>query len=205
MDDEEKKHDPEIEMLSQPLTTEDGFLNEACMNELSAAFNAMPPDYDRLGDDPEWSTKKDMWIFRQYITGAFAKAACVLSPYCCPAHLSEVVGYLNEALKTYFDWDAHGMLELSLCEINFALHTILMDQGITYFDAWNESKRPSNSKIDFVSAMDGVEDPDDGYISLDVLLRNTCLDIRMERRASRVFDRNFEQDWADTWPIDYQI
>lgn len=195
----------DVEMMSQPLMTDEGFLNEACMNELGALLARIPKEYDRLADDPEWSTKKDMWIFKHDIVGAFAKCACIGSPYDCPDHLNEVCGYLNASLATYFPWDENNMCNLSLCEINKALHDILADGSISYFDAWNEPKKDKGQKIKFVSRLSGPEDPDYDYICIDALLRNVCLDIRMERRANRVFDRGFEQDWSDTWPIDYQI
>ena len=44
-------------MLSRPLTTEEDFINEACINELEAAILNMPPDWERLADRPEWNTK----------------------------------------------------------------------------------------------------------------------------------------------------
>jgi len=200
-----KKPEDDIEFLSQPFLTDEGFVNPACMNELEAAFKNMPKDYDRLADDPEWYTKKDMWTFRDYIVGAFAKWACRQSPYGCPEHLTEVCGYLNESLKTYFKWETRGMEELSLCEISKALHDILMDQNITYFDQWNKSKKGKPSNITFTCSQEGSMDPDYDFIDLYALLRNVCIDIRQERRAERIFDRGFEQDWAETWPIDYQI
>jgi len=197
------KKKSEIEILSQPLTTEDGFINEACMNEMVAVFKNMPPTYERLANDPEWYIKKDMWIFPQDIIASFAKSACRLSPYGCPDNLNEICGYLNATIHRYFSWDKHHMIEASLCEINKALYDILYEQGISQFDAWNEPKREPSQEERILNYDD--RDPNTNFMDLDALFRNVCLDIRMERRANRVFDRNFQADWEATWPIDYQI
>lgn len=184
--------EPEIEMISQPLTTSEGALNPACMNELSAAIGAMAPTHIRLANDDEWSGKKDRWTFRSDIVGAFAMWACRQSPYGVPDGLENVCKYLNAALKTEFKWDTAGMQELSLCDINRALHTILMDQGIAEFDAWNRCKKGETPEIQFTSAMDGRRDPDFDFIDLDALLHNVCLTIRDERRKNKAFDDDFE-------------
>jgi hypothetical protein len=38
-------------------------------------------------------------------------------------------------------------------------------------------------------------DPDRDFIDLDALLHNVCLDIRLERRASDAFNKQFEEEW----------
>ena len=81
------KKDPldDIEMITdEPLMTEEGFLNPACMNAMEAAFRNSPKTYDRLSRDREWNGKKDRWVFRSYIVGSFAKYACSQSPYGMP-------------------------------------------------------------------------------------------------------------------------
>ena len=66
-------NDLDIDILSQPLLTEEGFINEACINELTAAINNIPPAHERLKDDLEWSTKR--WTNLRDITGSLAFSA----------------------------------------------------------------------------------------------------------------------------------
>ncbi len=151
----------DIEFIQEPLLTEEGFVNEACLNALSKAISNMPKTYERLADEPEWNEKG--WVFIKDITGGLAKWAIRQSPNDCPKNLEKVIGYLDACLSRQFDFDTAGMCKLSLIQINKALYEILYEQGISDFDKWNEGE---------------------GFIDLDALLRNVCLDIRMERRAS---------------------
>ena len=182
-------------MLSQPLLTEEGFLNQACINELNKALTNMPKTYNRLKDDIEWNSKK--WIFKDNITGAFAKWAIGQSPYACPDNLEKVVNYLDACLEREIDWDRNGMAELSLCDINKLLYDILYEQGIIYFDDWNKTKKDWR-KTEFNSIREAKEkDPDYDFIDLDALLRNVCLDIRTERRENDRFDKKFEEEYGE--------
>ncbi len=183
-----------IEMLSQPLLTEDGFINEACINELSAAILKTPKHYDRLNDKPEWNIKR--WTFKKDITQGLAKYAISQSPYPCPDNLEDVIKYLDACLEKEVDWqECMGMAKLSLCDINKLLYDILYEQGVSYFDNWNKSKK-GNVEIQFVSRDSLKGDPDYDFIDLDALLGNVCLDIRMERRASDKFDKEFEEKYG---------
>ena len=188
--------DNDIEMIQQPLMTDDGNFNQACMNELSAAIDNTPKTHQRLSGDPEWSQKKDRWMFRHQIVGAFAMWACRLSPYLVPDGLENVCRYLSACLKTAVDWDSHGMAELSLCDINRLLFEILYEKGIKEFDAWNECKKGNTPDVAFSSRYDGARDPDYDFIDLHALLHQVCLTIRGERRESDKFNREFEEDWA---------
>jgi len=60
------------EIIQQPLLTDEGYLNPACMNELTSAINNMPKTFDRLKGDDEWNNKKDQWTLKKDIVGAFA-------------------------------------------------------------------------------------------------------------------------------------
>lgn len=186
-------HEPD-HILTQPLLTEDGFINPACMSELEQAIKNLPKTYDRLASDPEWTVKR--WIFRHDITGAFAKWAIRQSPYGCPDNLEAVVKFLDSSLRTAVKWELpprdDGMAQLSLCDINRILHEILYEKGVSYFDAWNVSKTGKHATY----AFDGPRDPDTDFIDLDALLHNVCLDIRQERRANDQFDAKFEREWA---------
>ncbi len=178
----------EIELLSQPLLTEEGFLNEACMNELGAAIKNMPPDYERLAGDPEWSEKG--WVFSNEISGALAMwSVRQLIHTAYPTGLEQVIGYLDACImrefkRLYSDVvrfpdDLSPMANLSLCDINRMLHDILDSEGL--FKAWN------------TEACLG-----DDWLDLHALLRNVCLTIRTERRERKRFDEEFEKKWANT-------
>ena len=88
------------EIIQQPLLTDEGYLNPACMNELTYAINNMPKTFNRLAGDSEWDNKKDQWTSKQNIVGAFAMWACRQSPYGVPDGLENVCKYLNAALET---------------------------------------------------------------------------------------------------------
>jgi hypothetical protein len=181
----------EIEMLSQPLTTDEGFLNPAAMSELEAKIASTPKTYLRLADDPEWAAKR--YTCRREITGAFAKWAVYQSPYGCPDGLESVVRYLDACLKTAVAWDGVGFAGLSLCDINRVCWDILGD--FAPFQAWNKAKEGSEEVV-FVSAFDPPPDPDHDFIDLDALLCNVCIDIRTKRRVDDEFDRKFEAEYG---------
>jgi hypothetical protein len=182
----------EMDFISQPLTTEDGFLNPACMAELNTAIRNVPKTHDRLSGDPEWTAKR--WTTVGDIVGGFAKYACRQSPYGCPDNLEAVVKYLRAALLRSAKWTTGGMEQLSLCEISRMLHWILYDQGVSYFDAWNRAKVGETPDVLMSTGLEHL-DPDRDFIDLDALLHNVCLDIRLERRASDAFNKQFEEEW----------
>jgi hypothetical protein len=181
----------EIETLTQPLITPEGFVNPACMAELEGAISSMGKTHERLRGDPEWDCAKDQWTFPKDIVGAFAMWACRQSPYGVPNGLESVCKYLNDALATVTEWGTAGMAECSLCDINRWLHEILYEQGVEEFDAWNERKNGRDG-MGFSSAFDQPS-LDDDFIDLDALLHNVCLEIRDERRQRRAFDAKFEK------------
>jgi hypothetical protein len=186
--------DDNFEIIKEPFLTEDGFVNEACLNSLSKAIENMPKTYERLSSRPEWTEKR--WTFKNYITGAFAKWAIRQSGYHCPANLESVVSYLSTCLDKEVNWgECVGMAKLSLCGINKLLYDILYEQGISYFDEWGESKK--NWRDTDCSCIDEAAkiSPDYDFIDLDALLRNVCLDVRDERRANDKFDEDFKEKY----------
>jgi len=162
-----------MDMLSQPLLTEEGFVNEACINELNAAILNMPPDWERLKDKPEWSKKH--YIHWRHITGYLAQWAVRQindndsTPF--PPKLENVIGYLTACIRPKFD--NLGWSHLTLCEISKMLHGILMDTQI--FLDWNDSKIIK------------------GWLDLDALIRNVCISIRDEKHIQDIFDADFEK------------
>lgn len=185
-------------IISQPLMTDEGFVNPACLNELDAAIKNIPPTYIRLQDDSEWGNSKNMWTFKHDIVGAFAMWACRQSPYGVPDGLENVCKYLNAALQSCGNgWKNEGMQECSLNNINKWLHEILMDQGVVEFNAWNERKSGKIPDIQFVTRIDKKRNPDYDFIDVHALLHNVCLTIRDERRISKAFNDKFNAEYPD--------
>ena len=184
-----------IEMLSQPLLTDEGFINEACINELKSTISNIPNIHNRKQDDNEWSRKRV--TFKTDITRGLAKYAISQSPYACPDNLEDVIKYLDACLEREVDWGSLDMAELSLCDISELLYSILYEQGFTYFDNWGKAKK-GNVEIQFVSRYDVKPDPDYDFIDLDALLGNVCLDIRLERRDADSFNEEFEKEYGKT-------
>jgi hypothetical protein len=163
-----------VEMLTQPLTTEEGFLNEACLNELEAANCNVQPTYDRLSNDPEWSTPRiTHW---RDILGYFANWSVRQISYPdttpFPPGLEKMIGYLSARIRPCFD--NTGYAHLSLCDINKMLHNTLMCE--TIFQSWNDSATFQ------------------GWLDLDALLHNVCLSIRSERREFDAFNKKFDEE-----------
>lgn len=172
-----------IEFLSQPLMTEDGFLNPACLNELEAAIKNMPKTFERLFDDPEWNEEK-ITYYRE-IAGYFIHwAVRQQNNQKCLPNLENITNYLMECLRREFakkDTTHYGEMGwgyFSLCQINKILYDILWD--LPSFLDWNDEK------------IIGKE-----WLDLDALLHNVCISIRNERRKNEEFDKKFEEDWKE--------
>lgn len=172
--------DKKIEMLTQPLLTEDGFLNESCIKELHSVLNNMPETHERLADDPEWNTKywtTDTDILK-YLAGCSVE---LFSGY--PPNLDSVINFTRACMRhtKFMDKcdtdDRFRIAQLSLCEINKMLWDMLGD--ISYFLDWNDSKKHKH------------------WISLSALLHNVCIDIRNDRRHSRSFDMMLKREEDD--------
>ena len=193
----------DIEMINEPLLTEEGFVNQAAINELFGAIKSMPPTCERLSDDPEWTERR--WVFLHDITGALAKWAIRQSPYACPDDLETAVKFLDaclcsEAKKLPNDdvlFLSDGiMMKLSLCEVNRMLHDILM--SLPQVKAWNQPKDGDCRDITFCSRNGSdASGPDNDFIDINALLHNVCIDIRSERRESDLFDEKFKEEYGD--------
>jgi len=168
--------DTDIEMMTQPLTTEEGFLNEACMNELEAAIATMPPSYERLANNPEWSTP--IFIGYREIVGYFAHWAVRNirgDDPIFPPGLEKMIGLLTTIIRPKFeDIAGERWANLTLCEINKMLHDALWEEPI--FNSWNDSEVVK------------------GWLDLHALLHNVCISIRNEKRESDRFNERFEKE-----------
>ena len=172
--------DPRIEMLQEPLATEDGFLNEACIKELNAAILNTPETHERLAGNPEWSTA--FWTSDIDIIGALADSA-VQCHGGAPLKLESVTNYVMACLRSGpfkdnrcdGEHDRFRLAELSLCDINRLLWGYLRD--LKDFNDWNEEKIVGKNWID-----------------LSACLHNVCISIRDGRRHNVAFDMGFERD-----------
>lgn len=163
-----------IDMLLQPFTTQEGYLNEACLQELEAKLKGIPESHERLMGNPEWSTP---WVVTDTeIVGQLAHWA-VRQFEGPPPDLAEVLGYLQACLRRgpFTEETAPGFRceRLSLCEVNKILWEIL--GGLRQFDNWNRE-----------------EVVGERWIDLSALLHNVCVGIRDERRHELAFERRFE-------------
>lgn len=176
------------EIIEQPLFTEDGFVNEACLSELSEAIKNMPKTHDRLAGDEEWSRPQithfreitaalAYWAIRQIPDEYREKGQLTYTPTNkSPRHmpnLEKVISFLHECIRPKFD--EHGYANLSLCDVSEMLHGILYEQGVSHFDEWNQEEVVGRFWLD-----------------LDALLHNVCLSIRQDRRESASFLTQFE-------------
>lgn len=180
------------EVLEQPLLTQDGFLNPACLNELYSAIKNMPKTYDRLSSDPEWSTPRithwrdivgalSLWAIRNipdyYRDRETMEEVWVSNAPVFPPGLEKILGFLGSSIRSQFD--KTGYAELSLCDISRMLYDILYNQQISVFNDWNN---------------DEVMGPH--WLDLDALLHCVCITIRDERRDNDRFDKKFIEKYG---------
>lgn len=169
-----------IQMLTQSLLTEEGFLNEACMNELEAAINNMPETYERLADDPEWTAPA--WTGATEMVGLLARYA-IQQSVGVPPRLADVIGFAHTAIardQRFVSWgDSIGKYaNISLCDVNRLMWDILRD--LQPFNDWNKAE---------VMCPLGLQ-----WIDLSALLHNVCLSLRTERREFSAFNAKFEEE-----------
>lgn len=163
-----------IHMLTQPLTTEEGFLNEACLNELEAWITNLPNTHERLAGEPEWEEKH--WLSWRQIVGGLAYWAVRqiewpdTTPF--PPKLESVIGFFAAVTRPRFD--KQGLAQLSLIDVATMLYEVLTPEPM--FQAWNDAKVLK------------------GWLDLDALICNICITIRTEQRAFDEFNRKFEAE-----------
>lgn len=183
----------DIDMIPEPMFTEEGFDNPNFMPALESAIKNMPETYERLANDPEWNTPR--WTNYREVVGALAQWSIrniaddtcgkrIIDAPHFPPNLEMVLGYVAACLKPKFAKHntcepLQGSMEISLCDINRMLHEILTIEEFAPFMEWNTK-----------------ETMGDAWLDLSALLHNVCLTIRDERRAWDAFDKKFNEDWA---------
>jgi len=194
------KHDDifdDIEMIPEPMFTDEGFDNPNFMPALNAAIKNMPETYERLANDPEWNTPH--WTNYREVVCAMAQWSIrnisddgrdddlnviPLDSPPFPPDFEKVLGYVSACLKKQFMKlntcdPLVGCAEVSLCDINRTLHEILTIEEFAPFMAWNTK-----------------ETMGDAWLDLSALLHNVCVTIRDERRVWDAFNKKFDEDWA---------
>jgi len=174
-----KNAEDKIHMISQPLTTEEGFINPACMNELAAAIESMPESWERLANEPEWS--EEVFTSIGDILGSLAFTA-VKHHNGCPPQLEKIINYVKACLiREGFPQVEPGyhFENISLCGINKKLWDILAE--VDEFQDWNKEEVMGKNWLD-----------------LSALLHQVCILIRTERRESKLFDEKYKSDKNDS-------
>lgn len=169
----------EAYMLEQPLTTEDGFVNPACLAELKAAIKNIAKTYNRMAGNAEWSRKDITGVCD--IVGAFISTA-IEHARGVPPNIQEVAGFLHASLKTIdgvYDLaeDLPDFLNISLVDINRELYE--RAYNLDMVRRWNDEE--------FMKTHECT------WIDLDALLHMTCVSIRNRRRHDRAFDVLFAE------------
>ena len=174
-----------IEMLSQPLTTEDGFLNPASVNELENYIRNMPRLRPDLRSDLEWTMRT--WTCASDIVRHFSgwvTAGMLMPPDadgCYPPSLDSVVLVLRACIRRWERFEVFSgvcMGEVSLCELHDWLWETLED--LDAFNAWNDVDKVGPSWID-----------------LCALVTNVCLSIEKDRRHDHAFNLKFEREYGE--------
>ena len=178
---------PFVKVIAEPLTTEDGNINPVCVQQLFDAINNLPRPHEDNSKDEEWTTRR--WTSIKDITATLACWAIRLSPFACPDDLNVVIQYLHACLKQMLKPDENEAAELSLNDISKLLYKILYDEEFKPFTHWNKRKRlPTEEECESPSSQ---RPPETGFISLDVLIRNVCVEIRDCRRKFDQFEKDF--------------
>lgn len=175
-----------IEMLGQPLLTEEGFVNEACLAELEAAIRDVPKTHERLAGNPEWSTRHPTSLGD--IVGALAGNAVRQAGVRHPPGLDAVIGFLRACLVSgpfSSDAGAFGNAEgdgiviatASLCDVNRWLWEFLGE--MPEIARWNDPDRM------------------ECFIDIHALFHNVCLSIRNDRRHMLAFNRKFKRECGE--------
>lgn len=139
-----------------------------------------------------------MIVSLDQVTGYLAMWAVRQSPYDVPDNLEDAVqdfrtnlplARLSPPMHEFVDVADEG-----------ALHEAIKSaiEATPAIRAWNERKNKNQSPFQFVSRYDGPSDPDNDFIDLGALARNTSLYCWREMQRDWAFDRNFDREW-NSW------
>lgn len=176
-----EKH-PEMQMLSQPLLTDEGLLNEACLNEMSAAINNMPAQSVRLASEPEYQIRAIMT--EDDLIGAIAGVTVPMYSrrgyIGLPPGLHEVIGYAAARFRRECEI-IEGMNYRYITLIELAEFMEDVARECEQVKAWN----------------DCGNHPEGDFIDLGAWSRNVVIRIREMRRHSWAFDWKFEKEYSE--------
>lgn len=129
------------------------------------------------------------WLFIQDIQGHVAMWAVRQSPYHAPEGLVEALVEFRKRVETKFD--KHGMAQLTRKEVYAMMKENLF--SIPQVAAWNERKN-GRQGMGFCSRYDQPT-PDDDFIDLDALIRNSEVSLFRELDKDFEFGEKFDRDW----------
>lgn len=136
---------------------------------------------------------KDLTLGFRNVMGEFAAEAVALSPYEVPENLELALGLLAEYIRPTFK---DGFSEFLIITIPVAALRKLLDSAVEEIDvirAWNDRKNGRDG-MGFASAYSAPPDPDDDFVDLGALARNTLLRLIREQERHDEFDRKFEEE-----------
>jgi hypothetical protein len=152
----------DVEIIQEPLLTDDGLVNPVAIAKIEAFCENMPDTHERMAGNAEWEAKR--WIaWREVVGGLAYWGVRQIEPGCdtpYPPHFEKVIGFFAACSRPRFD--NNGLAHLSLREVAKMLYDILTPEPM--FQAWNDSEQLA------------------GWLDLDALIRNVCTTIRDERR-----------------------
>jgi hypothetical protein len=129
------------------------------------------------------------WLMRDQILGHLAMWAVRQSPYDVPDDMEGVLRRLGEKLRPLFD--AQDMAQLTWSDIEAVLERHLFADP--QFMAWNERKN-GRQGAGFASRYGtSASSPDDDFIDLNALIRNTSVSLFRELDRDAAFDSAFER------------
>lgn len=128
---------------------------------------------------------RNVWAFKDDLTGSLAKWLIHQSPYDVPANLSICVRCFHAKISKAFDWDKSGMCELDLRTLTEKLNPIL--ESIPHIMALNERKNGRNGH-GFCSRYTKEPDPDDDFIDIEAVAQNICCDFAQRADAEAWLD-----------------
>lgn len=152
--------------------------------------------------------QKKLLISLSDILGQLSRFVIQQSPYHSAEHVDSALGklyasavYGTEESVDMADWTSFGNDEIvlryfsSYNEIVNWLNFVLRNTPETI--AWNTPRNNHDSKMVFSSRYDSP-DPDDDFIDIDALFRNTALAVWRDAERDHEFDQAFHSKWNST-------
>lgn len=175
---------PNAVFLTQPLTTEEGYVNEACLNELTEAIRNLP----KYSENPDLERTLKGYTSLGDLTGEYAKWI-IIQAKGAPNTLPHIINYIAAEAKQYFksftEYDDGQVLmwEISLNDIA-KFHELIENEPI--IAQLNEESFMAPQNLE--------------WIDLGALERNVMTGVRNDRRHFAAFNFKFDYEWEKDHP-----